>query len=160
VRYTWRGEGNIMKIMDVQAILNECPVTHQSSAEGIVLVAIPPVPSIPPSYRGLIASPQPTSSPLAYDENVIVNLIIQIFDILISLGHIPQGWSDFAPENGHRIDEAVCAELGLTPRVVSLMKKLPYISSERTVVVQMLPQSYMPNYRNSEHIRASRNLFL
>ena len=39
-------------------------------------------------FRGHITAPLPADSPLAYKEDVIVNLMIQILTMLISIGHI------------------------------------------------------------------------
>ncbi|KAK3897261.1 hypothetical protein C8A05DRAFT_19942 [Staphylotrichum tortipilum] len=111
-------------------------------------------------FRGHITAPPPADSPLAYKENVIVNLMIQILTMLISIGHIQAERILFAPPGGHTdIDEAVCAELNLGPRVVSLLKRLPYwTSSEFIEWAQIRPDSYLPNYRDPEHLRLGRRV--
>lgn len=111
-------------------------------------------------FRGHITTPPPADSPLAYKEDVIVNLVIQILTMLISIGHVKAERILFAPPGGHAdIDEAVCAELNLGPRVVSLLKRLPYwTSSEFVEWAQIRPDSYLPNYRDPEHLRLGRRV--
>lgn len=117
------------------------------------------IPVVSP-FRGHITAPPPADSPLAYNEDVIVNLVIQILTMLISIGHIKAERILFAPPGGHTdIDEAVCAELNLAPRVVSLLKRLPYwTSSEFVEWAQVRPDSYLPNYRDPEHLRLGRRV--
>ncbi|KAK4102593.1 hypothetical protein N658DRAFT_523153 [Parathielavia hyrcaniae] len=82
--------------------------------------------------------------------------------MLILIGHIKPERILFAPPGGSHpdIDEAVyCTELGLAPRVVSLLKRLPYwASSEFVEWAETRPDSYLPNYRDPEQVRRSRRV--
>lgn len=113
----------------------------------------------PPRFHGHIAAPPPVGSPLAYSEDVIVNLIIQILTLLMRLGHVNRNDFVFPPEGGHILDEALCIELNLAPSVVSLLRRLPYFSKTSfSECVQIWPGSFMPNYLDPSHLRLSRRI--
>ena len=157
----WAGKavwGGLGRTHNKRSVLRYSPPT----APIISIHPLTPMDQIPvvSQFRGHITAPLPADSPLAYKEDAIVNLMIQILTMLISIGHIKAERILFAPPGGHTdIDEAVCAELNLGPRVVSLLKRLPYwTSSEFVEWAQIRPDSYLPNYRDPEHLRLGRRV--
>lgn len=62
-----------------------------------------------------------------YNEAEILGLVKEIIDLLILLGYVEADQIDWAPENGHPINETLCSEYRLERPVISLMQKLPYV---------------------------------
>lgn len=99
----------------------------------------------------------PFPAPPPYEEDIIIDLMVEIYHILILLYYIDVVDVVFAPPEGHPIDEPLCAELGIDERVVSLMKRLPYFRNRRKAR-PIFPPSVSPLiYTNADHIRASRS---
>ncbi|RAH75035.1 uncharacterized protein BO66DRAFT_449983 [Aspergillus aculeatinus CBS 121060] len=68
---------------------------------------------------------------LPYSEDIIVTLVSDIYRIYVQLGYMnnrADGMEEIAwpPPGGHAINEAICQELNLSPKVISLMRRLPY----------------------------------
>lgn len=132
--------------MDLQDILNPAPPA-----------ARPPAPS---RFRGHISSPPPPGSPLAYDEDPLVTLILSIFNLLIRIGHLGTLHLIFPGDPRHNIDEALCAELNLDARVISLLKRLPYFAQPGySEAIMIAPGSFMPNYLDPAHLRQGRQMY-
>lgn len=132
--------------MDLQDILNPAPTT-----------ALPPA---PPRFRGHISSPPPPGSPLAYDEDTLATLIFSIFTLLVRIGHIRTLDLIFPGDPRHNIDEALCAELNLDARVISLLKRLPYFAQPGySESIMIAPGSFLPNYLDPEHLRQGRQVY-
>jgi hypothetical protein len=82
-------------------------------------------------------------APPAYDEGVIVILIEKIYRLLILMCYLSSNDVFFAPAGvGHAINETLSYELGLDPRVVSLMKRLPYHISPPHTPKGIFPGTY------------------
>jgi hypothetical protein len=63
----------------------------------------------------------------SYDEDKIVSLWSEIFQLQQALEYYPSPDSiEHAPPEGHRINLDTCEKLKLSPRVISLMKRLSY----------------------------------
>jgi hypothetical protein len=65
-----------------------------------------------------------TSTP--YDETVIVDLIHEMYRLLIIFGSLEPDEVKWPLPEGHAINETLCQESNLDSAVVSLMKKLLY----------------------------------
>lgn len=63
-----------------------------------------------------------------YDEDTIVGIIHDIYTVFIELCYLEEDDVIWPPpgSQGHSIDEALCHVLGIEPRVISLMRRLPY----------------------------------
>jgi len=61
-----------------------------------------------------------------YNEAEILCLVKEIIDLLVLFGYPAADQIDWAPENGHPINETLCSEYRLEKLVSSLMQKLPY----------------------------------
>ncbi|KAJ7019895.1 hypothetical protein C8F04DRAFT_325644 [Mycena alexandri] len=66
----------------------------------------------------------------AYNPDEIVSLITQFYELLIAMGHWPEGSLRYAPHTNPPVNEGLAVQLGYAPAVISLMKRLPYLSSE------------------------------
>lgn len=119
-----------------------------------------------PRFNGIIATPPPADSPLAYNEDTIVGLILQILTLLTRIRHVEPGELVYPPQaqsvsdvSRHpNLDQALCNdELHLSPRVTSLLGRIPYLSEE-SADPQVIPGAYLPNYLDAKVLRASRRL--
>jgi hypothetical protein len=97
---------------------------------GYLLIIIPP--KEPPKVkkrREASPSPPPPEVPdivHPYNEDVIISLMIKLYTILINLGAIKPDDIVYLPASGHHNNTKLCESLHLVPRVISLMKRLPY----------------------------------
>lgn len=132
--------------MDLQDILNPAPPAA--------------LPVAPPRFRGHVSSPPPPGSPLAYDEDTLVTLILSIFTLLARIGHLGALDLIYPRDPRHNIDEALCAELNLDARVISLLKRLPYFAQPGySESIMIAPGSFLPNYLDPEHLRQGRQMY-
>lgn len=133
-------------MMDLQDILQPAPPAAPTPA--------------PPKFRGHISSPPPPGSPLTYDEDILVTLILSMFNILIRIGHLRTLDLVFPGDPRHNIDEALCAELNLDARVISLLQRLPYFTQPGfSETIMIAPGSFLPNYLDPEHLRQGRHIY-
>jgi hypothetical protein len=94
-----------------------------------------------------------------YNEQEIVNLVTELYELLVELCYVSRSDIAWPPKpNGHRIDEAICKELGLKPEVVRLMQKIPYPRDSYIARdVELFPWSDVYVYIEDGEIRAGRD---
>ncbi|KAJ6498015.1 hypothetical protein C8R47DRAFT_1112550 [Mycena vitilis] len=66
----------------------------------------------------------------AYDLEKVVSIITQFYELLISMGHWPEGSLRYAPHTDPPVNEVLAAQFGYAPSAISLMQRLPYVSPE------------------------------
>lgn len=119
-----------------------------------------------PRFNGIIAAPPPPDSPLAYNEDTIIGLILQILTLLTRIRHIEPGelvypspaQSPGGVSRHANLDQALCNdELHLSPRVTSLLGRIPYFIGGGSGP-QLIPGSFLPDYLDTSVLRASRRL--
>ncbi|KAJ7652032.1 hypothetical protein DFH06DRAFT_1206612 [Mycena polygramma] len=66
----------------------------------------------------------------AYDPDKVVSLITKFYELLISMGHWPEGSLRCAPHTDPPVNEELAMQLGYAPSAISLMQRLPYVSPE------------------------------
>lgn len=119
-----------------------------------------------PRFKGLITATPPPDSPLAYNEDTIVNLILQILTLHTRIRHIEPGELVYPtlanPTDGvarhQNLDLALCNdELHLSPRVTSLLGRIPYFYGGGSGP-QIAFGSFLPDYLNPDVLRASRRI--
>ncbi|KAJ6511366.1 hypothetical protein C8R47DRAFT_1314354 [Mycena vitilis] len=66
----------------------------------------------------------------AYDRDEVISLIIQFYELLVTMGHCPEGSLRYAPHMDPSVDVALALRLGYDPAVVSLMLRLPYFNGD------------------------------
>lgn len=94
-----------------------------------------------------------------YDEDEIVQLITEIYQLHIKLCTIEADQIAFPPDGGHYfLHEETCASLRIDPVVVSLMKRLPY-PKEREMQLEfcLLPGGCPLVYTHYQDIYAGRD---
>lgn len=64
-----------------------------------------------------------------YNEETIITQITTIYNLLLKLSYFTSDRVTFPPESGHIINEELCYSLHLTPEVISLMRKVPYVTA-------------------------------
>ncbi|KAJ0416882.1 hypothetical protein BJY00DRAFT_316439 [Aspergillus carlsbadensis] len=98
----------------------------------------------------------PPASP--YNEDEIVQLMKDIYRTYLKLNYIKRWELVWPPAGGHAINEALCEELRLNPAVISLMKKLPYISDYSTTKdIEFYTYSRAMVYLEDDEIRGGRD---
>lgn len=55
-----------------------------------------------------------------YNEDEIVALIVEIYNLYILFGYLLASQVDWAPEGGHQINEALCNELGIAAEEITV----------------------------------------
>ncbi|KAJ7176712.1 hypothetical protein C8R46DRAFT_1077088 [Mycena filopes] len=66
----------------------------------------------------------------SYNPVVVVSLITQFYELLIDMGHFPEGSLRYAPHTNPPVNEALAVQLGYAPSAISIMQQLPYLSPE------------------------------
>lgn len=119
-----------------------------------------------PRFNGIIATPPAADSPLAYNEDTIVGLILQILTLLTRIRHVEPGELVYPPQTqsagdvSHHpnLDQALCNdELHLSSRVTSLMGRMPYFS-DGDPGPKFVPGAFLTYYLDTSNLRASRFL--
>lgn len=95
----------------------------------------------------------------AYIEQEIVDLVTQLYELLVDLCYIPRSDIVWPPQpHGHRINEAICEELGLTHKVVRLMRRIPYPRDSYTAKdFELFPWSRVFVYLEDDELRNGRD---
>ncbi|KAJ7498107.1 hypothetical protein B0H11DRAFT_2383033 [Mycena galericulata] len=95
----------------------------------------------------------------AYDPDEVVSLITQFYELLIEMGHWPEGSLRYPPHTDPPVNEALAVELGYSPSTISIMQRLPY----STVAASHSDQSYIlgctrwADYTSEENLREGRH---
>ncbi|KAF4625265.1 hypothetical protein G7Y89_g12906 [Cudoniella acicularis] len=97
--------------------------------------------------------------PAPYDEDTIISLVTELYKIFTKLNYIRLDFIQYTPPNGHRVNEALCFKLGLDPRVILLLKKLPHpISLEPSQEFELIPGSKAVVITDDEVLNEGRDL--
>lgn len=95
-----------------------------------------------------------------YDENEIVGLVAELYDLLTRLAYLDRDQVTWPPPDGHaeRINEALCREqLQMAPEVVALMKRLPYVDGDFRYSIHLFPRSEPLSYLQDTDVERSRD---
>jgi hypothetical protein len=127
-----------------------------------VLSILPP--REPPKVKARrVSSPSPLPPEIPpiiepYSEEAIVSSMTALYNILIDLGVINSDDVVCPPPGGHSINIKLCDTLHLNPRVVSLMKRLPYPTTLQTSLnFDLLEDTRAPNYTIDSEIEDGRD---
>ncbi|KAF7360575.1 SWIM-type domain-containing protein [Mycena venus] len=95
----------------------------------------------------------------AYNADEVVSLITQFYEVLITMGHWPEGSLRYPPHTNPPIDEELAVRLGYAPAAISLMQRLPYLTSninDRDEYA-ILRRTQLADYTCEEHLREGRH---
>ncbi|KAJ7768269.1 hypothetical protein B0H16DRAFT_1519204 [Mycena metata] len=93
----------------------------------------------------------------AYNPDEIVSLVTQFYELLITMGHWPEGSLRYAPHTNPPLNEELAVQLGYTPAAISLMKRLPYLSSEvNQRNSRILGRSVLADYTRDADLKEGR----
>ena len=124
---------------------------------------VPPffTPNLPREPDGIqyIGSPPLSGSEFAYDEEVFVTLVLKIFDIFRQLCYLSESEIVYPPDSGrHALDTArLSNELHMSRRVISLLERLPYISTAKWRQAHFYQDAVLINYLDDENLVRSRD---
>lgn len=70
------------------------------------------------------------ASAAAYDPDAVAALVTELYELLVTMGHWPEGSIHYPPHTTHPVNEGLAAELGYSTSAIALMLRLPYVDSE------------------------------
>lgn len=106
-----------------------------------------------------IKSVPPPDSPLAYNEEDLVDILTDIYNHFFDILYI-QGRVSFPPGDTGRHSlnvEYLGDELHMTARVISLLERLPYAGFDRWDRKEWYPRARFVDYRDIESARFARD---
>lgn len=92
-----------------------------------------------------------------YDENEVVGLVTELYELLIKLAYLGRDQITWPPGGGHALNEDLCRELQIEPGVVSLMRRLPYVDGDFRYAIHLFPQSEPLSYLQDDDVERSRD---
>ncbi|KAF8210277.1 hypothetical protein K438DRAFT_147349 [Mycena galopus ATCC 62051] len=93
----------------------------------------------------------------AYDPDKVVSLITQFYELLINMGHWPEGSLRYPPHTNPPIDEELAVQLGYAPAAISIMQQLPYLTSDiNRVEYAIVARTRFADYTLERHQREGR----
>lgn len=122
----------------------------------------PDTPTFTPYFQHggqLITSPPAADSPLAYNEDDIVSALSQIYEVFLDLGYLQPEKLILPPDDTgrHVVDhQRLQDELNLSPRVISLVERLPYVVDVERDEFQFYVEAMPINYLDEKHRSESR----
>ncbi|KAJ7771960.1 hypothetical protein DFH07DRAFT_997690 [Mycena maculata] len=95
----------------------------------------------------------------AYNPEEVVSLITQFYELLITMGHWPEGSLRYSPHVDPPVNEALAAGVGYAPAVISLMKRLPYLTwkANRDDSRHIVGRTPWADYTSNEDIAEGRH---
>ncbi|KAF7366537.1 SWIM-type domain-containing protein [Mycena sanguinolenta] len=96
----------------------------------------------------------------AYNPDEVVAVITQLYELLVTMGHWPEGSIRYAPHTDPPVNEQLALQLGYTPAAVSLMHRLPYpspnINGWNDDAYYIFSDTQIADYTSEEHLKEGR----
>ncbi|KAJ6481704.1 hypothetical protein C8R45DRAFT_310191 [Mycena sanguinolenta] len=95
----------------------------------------------------------------AYNPDEVVAIITQLYELLVTMGHWPEGSIRYAPHTNPPVNEELALQLGYTPAAVSLMHRLPYPSrkvNNGDDAHSIFSDTRIADYTDEKHLREGR----
>ncbi|KAF7343481.1 SWIM-type domain-containing protein [Mycena venus] len=96
----------------------------------------------------------------AYEPDEVVSLITQLYKLLVTMGHWPEGSLRYPPHTDPPVNEELAVQLGYTPAAVSIMRQLPYVSSNINGwyddKYEIVARTRIADYTNDHHLKEGR----
>ncbi|KAF7361900.1 SWIM-type domain-containing protein [Mycena venus] len=94
----------------------------------------------------------------AYNPDEVVSLITQLYELLVAMGHWPEGGIRYPPHTNPAVDEELAVQLGYAPAAVSLMHRLPYLTPEANGSDQfeIVARTRFADYTLERHLHEGR----
>ncbi|KAF7366454.1 SWIM-type domain-containing protein [Mycena sanguinolenta] len=97
----------------------------------------------------------------AYNLDEIVSVITQFYELLVTMGHWPEGSIRYAPHTDPPVNEELALQLGYTPAAVSLMHRLPYpatnINGWYDDEYYIFSDTQIADYTNDDNLKEGRH---
>ncbi|KAJ6569530.1 hypothetical protein B0H19DRAFT_697702 [Mycena capillaripes] len=96
----------------------------------------------------------------AYNPDEVISLITQFYELLITMGHWPEGSLSYPPHTDPPVNVELAVQLEYTPAVIALMQRLPYVSpqyndgDEKYAIVS---RTRFADYTRDEDLREGRH---
>ncbi|KAJ7795681.1 hypothetical protein B0H14DRAFT_3888053 [Mycena olivaceomarginata] len=85
----------------------------------------------------------------AYNPDEVVSLITQFYELLVTMGHYPEGSIRYPPHTDPPVNEELAAQLGYPAAAISLMRRLPVFGQKiqhRHTTHEILPRTRFADY--------------
>ncbi|KAJ7356692.1 hypothetical protein DFH08DRAFT_849739 [Mycena albidolilacea] len=95
----------------------------------------------------------------AYNPEEVISLIIQFYELLVTMGHYPEGSIRYPPHTDPPVNEELAAQLGYPEAAISLMRRLPYLTREVNTSDQheILPRTRLADYTHERDLEEGRH---
>ncbi|KAJ7789471.1 hypothetical protein B0H14DRAFT_242757 [Mycena olivaceomarginata] len=95
----------------------------------------------------------------AYNPDEVVSLITQFYELLVTMGHYPEGSVRYPPHTDPPVNEELAAQLGYPEAAISLMQRLPYLTREINTSEQheILRRTRLADYTRERDLREGRH---
>ncbi|KAJ6531979.1 hypothetical protein B0H19DRAFT_463579 [Mycena capillaripes] len=98
----------------------------------------------------------------SYNPDEVVSLFTQFLELLVTMGHWPEGSLRYPPHTDPPVDEELAIQLGYDPAAISLMHRLPYLMSkvndpERGAIVGL---TAFADYTSESRLKEGRRPYL
>ncbi|KAJ7129166.1 hypothetical protein C8R44DRAFT_776066 [Mycena epipterygia] len=112
---------------------------------------------LPRQIATLVKAEQDTAA--AYNPDEVVSLITQLYELLIAMGHWPEGSLRYPPHTDPPGNAELAAQLGYSPAAISLMHQLPYLVSKVNYDKDkyILGRTRFADYTHEEDVREGRH---
>ncbi|KAJ7356657.1 hypothetical protein DFH08DRAFT_849648, partial [Mycena albidolilacea] len=95
----------------------------------------------------------------AYNPDEAVSLITQFYELLVTMGHYPEGSIRYPPHTDPPVNEELAAQLGYPAAAISLMRRLPYLARKFNDGIpqhEILPGTRFADYTCEEDLGEGR----
>ncbi|KAJ7924406.1 hypothetical protein B0H13DRAFT_1978302 [Mycena leptocephala] len=94
----------------------------------------------------------------AYNPDEVVSLITQLYELLVNMGHWPEGSIHYPPHTNPPVNEELAVQLGYVPAAISLMNRLPYLTSRvNEHDSEIVSRTRFADYTREEDLREGRS---
>ncbi|KAF8211600.1 hypothetical protein K438DRAFT_1928916 [Mycena galopus ATCC 62051] len=104
----------------------------------------------------LVKGEQDTAA--AYNPDEVVSLITQFYELLITMGHWPEGSLRYPPHMDPPVNEALAVQLGYAPATIALMRRLPYLDRKfNSNRYEIIARTQFADYTREKCLREGRH---
>ena len=106
-----------------------------------------------------VSSPPAPGSAEAYNENEIIGLLTQIYNLMVTLAHILPHEVRYPPADTgrHALNTPLLHELGMNAQVISLLEHVPHIRQDPAFDMELWICSSASDYFDDVQLRRNRD---
>ncbi|KAF7346221.1 hypothetical protein MSAN_01849000 [Mycena sanguinolenta] len=92
----------------------------------------------------------------AYNPDEVVSSITELYELLVTMSHWPQGSVRYPPHIDPPVDEKLAVQLGYDHGAISIMHQLPYLTPEAIGNNDVVARTRFADYTLESHLREGR----